>query len=212
MSGSSVGSASGALGAGGSGAHGGSGVGLHLLSSAPRPIGRLLSRVQGALSPVQDGSNVVAISRLLIDRRTMEKTWKLMDKVVKLCQHPRMNLKNSPPFILDILPDTYHHLRLVFQKHESQLGTLNSNEYFKIFIENLQKKCKQAVKLFKDGRDKMFDESSPYRRNLTKLSLVFSHMFNELKAVFPNGVFAGENFRITKSDAADFWKSSFGTR
>jgi hypothetical protein len=26
----------------------------------------------------------------------------------------------------------------------------------------------QAIKLFKDGKEKMFEESSPYRRNLTK--------------------------------------------
>lgn len=195
----------------------------------PHPLGRLLSKVHDAFTHgggggAEGGGGIFAggvgggggnthPSRVIIDRRTMEKTWKLMDKVVKLCQHPRMNLKNSPPFILDILPDTYQHLRLVYQKHEDhKLTVLNANDYFKIFIENLQKKCKQAVKLFKDGKDKMFDESSPYRRNLTKLSLVFSHMFNELKAVFPNGIFAGDNFRITKSDAADFWKQSFGER
>lgn len=135
-----------------------------------------------------------------------------MDKVVKLCQHPKMNLKNSPPFILDILPDTYQHLRMVYTKYEDKLVVLNGNEYFRIFIENLQKKCKQAIKLFKDGKDKMFDEASQYRRNLTKLSLVFSHMLSELKAVFPNGQFAGDNYRITKSDAAEFWKTHFGDR
>lgn len=58
----------------------------------------------------------------------------------------------------------------------------------------------------------MFDENSHYRRNLTKLSLVFSHMLSELKAIFPNGVFAGDQFRITKADAADFWKLNFGNR
>ena len=46
----------------------------------------------------------------------------------------------------------------------------------------------------------MFDDASPARRNLTKLSLVFSHMLSELKAVFPGGTFAsGNTFRITKS-------------
>ena len=55
-----------------------------------------------------------------------------------------MNLKNSPPFLLDILPDTYQHLRLIYTKYEDKLSVLNSNEYFKIFIENLQKKCKQV--------------------------------------------------------------------
>jgi E3 ubiquitin-protein ligase CBL len=70
----------------------------------------------------------------------------------------------------------------------------------------------KAIKLFKDGKEKMFEDSSPHRRNLTKLSLVFSHMLSEVKAVFPNGSFAGDNFRITKSDAAEFWKTSFGDK
>lgn len=150
--------------------------------------------------------------KLVIDKKTIEKTWKLMDKVVKLCQHPKMQLKNSPPFILDILPDTYQHLRLIYSKYEDTMSILNENEYFRIFIDNLSNKCKQTIKLFKDGKEKMFEESSIFRRNLTKLSLVFSHMLSELKAIFPNGSFAGDNYRITKSDAADFWKSNFGDK
>jgi len=136
-----------------------------------------------------------------------------MDKVVKLCQSPKLNLKNSPPFILDILPDTYQHLRLIYSKYEQErMELLNSNEYFKVFLENLQKKCKQAIKLFKEGKDKLFDENSHYRRNLTKLSLVFSHMLFELKAIFPQGLYCGDQFRITKGDAADFWKSNFADK
>lgn len=50
------------------------------------------------------------------------------------------------------------------------------------------------------------------RRNLTKLSLIFSHMLAELKAIFPNGLFQGDNFRITKADAAEFWRHSFGDK
>ncbi|XP_061391044.1 E3 ubiquitin-protein ligase CBL-like [Musca vetustissima] len=148
--------------------------------------------------------------RLSTDKKTLEKTWKLMDKVVKLCQQPKMNLKNSPPFILDILPDTYQRLRLIYSKNEDQMHVLHNNEHFNVFINNLMRKCKQAIKLFKEGKEKMFDENSHYRRNLTKLSLVFSHMLSELKAIFPNGVFAGDQFRITKADAAEFWKSNFG--
>ena len=49
-----------------------------------------------------------------------------MDKVVKLCQSPKLNLKNSPPFILDILPDTYQHLRLIYSKYE-QVGVIPSS-------------------------------------------------------------------------------------
>ena len=147
-----------------------------------------------------------------IDKKTIEKAWKLMDKVVNLCANRRMNLKNSPPFILDILPDTYQHLRAIFKKYEDNVSFLNENEYFRIFIENLMAKCKQTVRLFKDAKDKIYDETSHYRRSLTKMSLIFSHMLAELKAMFPNGFYGGDSFRVTKHDAAEFWSSSFQTR
>ena len=167
-------------------------------------LSTIFSKLQGAFT------DAYAHQKYATDRRTLDKTWKLMDKVVKLCQHQKMNLKNSPPFILDILPDTYQRLKLIYSKYEDKMEALHSNEHFNIFIVNLMRKCKQATRLFKEGKEKMFDENSHYRRNLTKLSLVFSHMLSELKALFPNGVFAGDQFRITKSDAADFWKTNFG--
>nr|XP_049707447.1 E3 ubiquitin-protein ligase CBL-B-B isoform X1 [Helicoverpa armigera] len=172
--------------------------------SQQKNISSLISKLHGAFS------DAVCPTKLATDKRTLDKTWKLMDKVVKLCQHHKMNLKNSPPFILDILPDTYQRLRVIYSKYEDNMQALNSNEHFNIFIINLIRKCKQAIKLFKEGKEKMFDENSHYRRNLTKLSLVFSHMLSELKAMFPNGTFAGDQFRITKSDAADFWRTNFG--
>ncbi|XP_025154367.1 E3 ubiquitin-protein ligase CBL-B isoform X2 [Harpegnathos saltator] len=167
-------------------------------------IGSIFQKLHGRFA------DAMTPPKLSTDKRMLDKTWKLMDKVVKLCQHQRMNLKNSPPFILDILPDTYQRLRLIYSKYEDRMQVLHSNEHFCVFINNLMRKCKQAIKLFKEGKDKMFDETSHYRRNLTKLSLVFSHMLSELKAIFPNGVFAGDQFRITKADAAEFWKERFG--
>ncbi|XP_054282274.1 E3 ubiquitin-protein ligase CBL-B isoform X3 [Macrosteles quadrilineatus] len=167
-------------------------------------ITAIFSKLHGAFS------DAMAPPKLATDKKTLDKTWKLMDKVVKLCQHQKMNLKNSPPFILDILPDTYQRLRLIYSKYEDKMIVLHNNEHFNVFIINLMRKCKQANKLFKEGKEKMFDENSHYRRNLTKLSLVFSHMLSELKAIFPNGTFAGDQFRITKSDAAEFWRINFG--
>ncbi|KAK7105368.1 E3 ubiquitin-protein ligase CBL-like isoform X1 [Littorina saxatilis] len=149
---------------------------------------------------------------LVVDKRTIEKSWKMMDKVVKMCQHPRMNLRNSPPFILDILPDSYQHLRMICSKYDDKLQALNDCEYFRIFLENLMNKCKNTIKLFRDGKDKMFDENAHSRRNLTKLSLVFSHMLAELKAIYPNGIYSGDSFRITKGDASDWWRRSFGDK
>ena len=123
-----------------------------------------------------------------------------------------MKLPNFPPLIVDILPDTYRHLRNICKKYKEKPDELNSIDYIKVFVENLQKKSAQAIQLFKDGKEKMFDENSTHRRNLTKLTLVFSHMSYELKAIFPDGTYIGEKFRITKSDAAEFWKNSFENR
>ena len=174
-------------------------------SSQSKNLGGIFSRLHVVLADaVNPGKGVI--------EKSIEKSWKLMDRVVKLCQNHKMNLKNSPPYVLDILPDTYQHLKFIHSKYEDRLHVLSENEFFKIFLENLMNKCKKTIKLFKDGKEKMYLETSHYRRNLTKLSLVFSHMLAELKALFPNGTFIGDGFRITKSDAADWWRKSFPDR
>ena len=162
--------------------------------------------IQGVLSDAVQPQKV-------IDKKTIEKSWKLMDKVVKLCNNQKMNLKNSPPYILDILPDTYQHLRVITTKYEDRMYVLNDNEYFKVYMETLMAKCKQAIKKFKDAGFRMYNEHSEDRRDLTKISLVFSHMLAELKALFPEGTFIGANgYRITKADASTWWKLSFPDR
>ncbi|XP_031428511.1 E3 ubiquitin-protein ligase CBL-B isoform X2 [Clupea harengus] len=169
-------------------------------------------RILGIIDAIQDA--VGPPKQAAADRRTVEKTWKLMDKVVRLCQNPRLQLKNSPPYILDILPDTYQHLRLILCKYEEnqRLIQLSENEYFKVYIDSLMKKSKRAIRLFKEGKERMYEEQSQDRRNLTKLSLIFSHMLAEIKAIFPGGHFQGDNFRITKQDAAEFWRKFFGEK
>ncbi|ETE69765.1 E3 ubiquitin-protein ligase CBL-B, partial [Ophiophagus hannah] len=146
-------------------------------------------RILGFIDAIQDA--VGPPKQAAADRRTVEKTWKLMDKVVRLCQNPKLQLKNSPPYILDILPDTYQHLRLILGKYDDnqKLAQLSENEYFKIYIDSLMKKSKRAIRLFKEGKERMYEEQSQDRRNLTKLSLIFSHMLAEIKAIFPNAQF-----------------------
>uniref|UniRef100_A0A665TSC4 E3 ubiquitin-protein ligase CBL n=1 Tax=Echeneis naucrates TaxID=173247 RepID=A0A665TSC4_ECHNA len=148
----------------------------------------------------------------VVDKKMVEKCWKLMDKVVRLCQNPKVALKNSPPYILDLLPDTYQHLRTILSRYEGKMEILGENEYFRVVMENLTNKTKQTMSLFKEAKERMYEENSQPRRNLTKLSLIFSHMLAELKAIFPNGLFQGDNFRITKADAAEFWRRSFGDK
>uniref|UniRef100_A0A3P9DJH5 E3 ubiquitin-protein ligase CBL n=1 Tax=Maylandia zebra TaxID=106582 RepID=A0A3P9DJH5_9CICH len=132
--------------------------------------------------------------------------------VVRLCQNPKVALKNSPPYILDLLPNTYQHLRTILSRYEGKIEILGKNEYFRVVIDNLTNKTKQTMSLFKEAKERMYEENSQPRQNLTKLSLIFSHMLAELKAIFPNGLFQGDNFRITKADAAEFWRRSFGDK
>lgn len=154
-----------------------------------------------------------AVQRTNIDKKTPDRIWKLMEKVLGFCTGKRMNLKNSPPFILDILPDTFQHIRLIFAQYdEAGLAVLAETTYFKIFIDNLTQKCKQTIRLFKDAKERIYDESSTYRRHLTKHSLIFSHMLAELKALFPNGMYCGDNYRLTKQEATDFWRINFNGR
>lgn len=68
------------------------------------------------------------------------------------------------------------------------------------------------MKVLKTKSHPLFSFLDFHRRNLTKLSLIFSHMLAELKAIFPNGQFQGDNFRITKADAAEFWRRAFGDK
>lgn len=84
---------------------------------------------------------------------------------VRLCQNPRLQLKNSPPYILDILPDTYQHLRLILCKYEEnqRLTQLSENDYFKVYIDSLMKKSKRAIRLFKEAKERMYEEQSQDR-------------------------------------------------
>lgn len=145
-------------------------------------------------------------------KKSLEETWKLMDKVVKLCQRPQMNLNNSPPFILEILPETYQLLKLIHTKYDSSdKYPADDNDYSLIFLENLQDRCRQTLKLFKVAKDEMFNEESEHRHKLTRNTLVYNHILSELKAIFPNGYFIGDKYLITKKGSAgEFWRQNFG--
>lgn len=147
-----------------------------------------------------------------IDRRSIEKVWKQMDRIVKYCQMPKMNLKNSPPYMLDILPDLYQTLREVLNNYEDRLHILNEIEYFRIFLDNLTEQCTKTTDCFKRAGHHMYDEQSTYRKYLIKLSLYFSHNLAELKSLFNKGIYEGEKFRLTKQEANDFWKAHFNER
>ncbi|GMT35276.1 hypothetical protein PFISCL1PPCAC_26573, partial [Pristionchus fissidentatus] len=141
------------------------------------------------------------------DRKQFDKLYKLMDLVIKSCNSPKLNLKNSPPFILDIIPDTFTQLIAIFTRDPNLMRT---NEYVGLFMMNAQLKCKEVLKLFKTSA--IYGDETHERRKLTKLSLVFSHMLSELRAFFQHGEFVADKFRLTKREADSFWKTSFKSR
>lgn len=111
-------------------------------TTSPNMSQKLITLIQGALADAGGSQRLVTV-----DRKTIDKSWKMMDKVVKLCQHPRMNIKNSPPFILDILPDTFQQLKLVVTNYEDRMTQLASNEFFVRFMDNLINKLKKCIRV-----------------------------------------------------------------
>ncbi|XP_061530274.1 E3 ubiquitin-protein ligase CBL-C isoform X5 [Phycodurus eques] len=149
------------------------------------------------------------------DHMLVNKTLRRLEKLHELCSDPRLSLKNSPPYLPELVPNTASVLRRVWKPYRG-LGALMGRApagdeavYLRVHARNLLDKTDRALLLFKD-KDKMFDETSSYRMNLTKLSLIFSHMLWELKAVFPGERYHGDTYKMIKTEARDFWKLSFG--
>ncbi|KAJ3598388.1 hypothetical protein NHX12_001898, partial [Muraenolepis orangiensis] len=149
------------------------------------------------------------------DRRMLDKTLKRLRKLQLLSSNPRLGLKNSPPYLPDLVSHTVKALTQVWEPHlgagaGGQEPKGDEADYLRVHVSHLLDKTERALLLFKEGRDKMLEEASNGRRNLTKLSLLFSHMLWELKALFPEGKFQGHSFRLTKTEAEEFWRSCFG--
>ncbi|XP_049440191.1 E3 ubiquitin-protein ligase CBL-C isoform X4 [Epinephelus fuscoguttatus] len=151
------------------------------------------------------------------DRRLVDRALKRLEKLHELCTNPRLGLRNSPPYLPELVSETTTLLTKVWEPYRgpragSQVPRGDEAKYLRVHVRNLLDKTERAVLLFKEGREKIFEETSSYRRNLTKLSLLFSHMLWELKAMFPGGGFQGDTYRVTKTEAEEFWMRSFGNK
>ncbi|KAK2844826.1 hypothetical protein Q5P01_011485 [Channa striata] len=152
------------------------------------------------------------------DRRLVDKALKKLNKLHELCTHPRLGLRNNPPYLPDLVSETRTLLTLIWEPYRGaraaggQVPRGDEADYLRAHVRNLLDKTEKAVLLFKEGREKIFEDSSSYRRNLTKLSLLFSHMLWELKAMFPGARFQGDTYRVTKTEAEEFWRNSFGSK
>ncbi|XP_068180189.1 E3 ubiquitin-protein ligase CBL-C [Antennarius striatus] len=152
------------------------------------------------------------------DRRLVDKALKRLNKLHELCTNPKLGLRNSPPYLPDLISETKKLLVQVWEPYRgsraagSHASRADEAKYLRVHVRNLLDKTERAVLLFKEGRERIFEETSSQRRNLTKLSLLFSHILSEMKAMFPEGSFQGDTYKVTKIEAADFWRNSFGNK
>lgn len=147
-----------------------------------------------------------------IEKKHFDKINKLAEKLLKNCQSEKMNLLNSPPYIIDILPDICQLFNTIYIVYENKLHLLNDIEYFCILIRNCLEKFQQLLDLFKVSGKRMYEETSEERQKLVKYTLIYSHILAEMKSIFPKDVYEGQTYRIAKSDAQDFWKNNFNER
>lgn len=144
------------------------------------------------------------------DKKAIESVNRRLEKLINLCRDPRVMLRNSPPYLLDILPDITDKLKHIMYAYQGRLDELFKSPYFQVFLYNLNEKCERTSQLFKEEKDKMYDDHSEPRRTLTRYSLILSHILKDLEALFPNNQYSPEAFRITKREAAEWWHENFG--
>jgi E3 ubiquitin-protein ligase CBL len=151
-------------------------------------------------------------NKIKLEKKHFEKITKLAEKLLKYCSSDKMNLINSPPYIIDILPDICQVFNTIYVVYEHKLHVLNDIDYFCVLIKNCLDKFQELVDLFKQAGKRMYEENSIERQKLVKFTLTFSHILAEMKSIFPKDVYEGAHFRIAKKDAEEFWKSNFNDR
>eukprot|EP00042_Codosiga_hollandica_P030937 m.183456 g.183456 ORF g.183456 m.183456 type:complete len:566 (-) comp53499_c0_seq1:1141-2838(-) len=166
----------------------------------------LLSKLRGADA---DDPSAATKLRYVVDSKTTIKLAKYLQEIIIFAANKRLNLKNSPPYLHGIVTETGELIHLTFKNNP--IDVLKANEYLNIFIANLIVHCKRIIKLFKDAKEEMEVENSKWRRELNKLTLVFSHMLSEFKAFFNAGKYVPD-FKLVKIEARDFWEKAFAKR
>lgn len=103
------------------------------------------------------------------DLRLVDKALKKLLKLLEMCTNPRLGLRNSPPFLPDIVSETAQLLIEVWEPYRGlraaggQVPRGDETKYLRVHVRNLLDKAERAVLLFKEGREKIFEETSSYR-------------------------------------------------
>lgn len=103
------------------------------------------------------------------DWRMVDKALRRLDKLHDLCTNPRLGLRNSPPYLPQLVSETTTLLTQVWEPYRGsgvaggQVPRGDEAKYLRVHLRNLLDKTDRAVLLFKEGREKIFEESSSYR-------------------------------------------------
>ncbi|KAB1274298.1 E3 ubiquitin-protein ligase CBL-C [Camelus dromedarius] len=154
------------------------------------------------------------------ESRAFGRAVKLLQRLEEQCRDLR--LSSSPPSLRDLLPRTAELLREVAQAQRAAggggpEGPGGAVDFLAVYLANLEAKGRQVVALLpprgrKTAADELFREGSRLRRQLAKLALIFSHMHEELSALFPGGKYCGNTYQLTKIPAHTFWRKHCGAR
>ncbi|XP_068097530.1 E3 ubiquitin-protein ligase CBL-B-B-like [Hyperolius riggenbachi] len=131
-----------------------------------------------------------------LDRRTVERVMLKLDALSRY--NATTQLQRSHPYLPDIARDTSHLLRQILDRNLD----LTQNQYLQVTVHSLLNKTDECIRALRTME----------RRNLTKLSLIFSHILCELRVLFPGGRYNGNTYRAAKQEASNFWSQSFGSR
>lgn len=103
------------------------------------------------------------------DLSLVHKALKKLDKLHKLCMDPQLGLRNSPPYLPDLMSETSVLIVQVWEPYRgcTLAGGLgprsDAAKYLRIHIRNLLDKTNKAVLLFRQAGDRIFEETSSYR-------------------------------------------------
>lgn len=98
---------------------------------------------------------------------------KSVRNIVVSCLQKGMNLKTSPPFIVQLANETKEYLFNIMIKTPN---ILEQNTYLQEFVTNFMSKCKEIEGIFKDFGKEMCNPTCEGRKRLIKKSLIFSYV------------------------------------
>lgn len=103
------------------------------------------------------------------DHKLVDKALKRLQKLHRLCTDPRLCLKNSPPYLPELVRETVNLIRDIWAPYKGPVSAVprgDEGEYLRVHVQHLLDKTDRAILLFKEGKEKMFDEKSSYRWGL----------------------------------------------